>query len=277
MLTMKTWGVLLVILVIPLVVIGGTSAAGLTRASQQEVFAFGVLTFVVGTATTTMAARARKPDLSKGIDEQAITLEGVLVGASAAFGLGAVSFALATGWSVVGLAVAAAGAAWFAIWLPPRFRLMTAECSIVINRDVPAVFAFLSDLRTMVKWDPRCDSVEMLTPEPIGAGTQFSERGRLAGGNPVSGVDQIVEFEPNRRFSATTLSGGMKNLDTVTFEAVGEGTRVSRRYVVELQLWMALIGVALFKSSLARETVTNQETGWARAKQLLESGGQATP
>ncbi len=276
MLAMKTWGVLLLILAAPLIVIGGALATGLTRASRQEVFAFAVLTFVVGTATTTMAARARKPDLSKGIDEQAITVEGVLVGASAAFGLGAVSFALAGGWPVVGLAVAAAGAAWFAIWLPPRFRLMTAECSIIINRDVPAVFAFLSDFRTMVKWDPRCEAVEMLTPEPIGPGSRFSERGRLAGGNPVSGVDQIVAFELNRRYSATTLSGGMKNLDVVTFEAVGEGTRVSRRYVVELQLWMALIGVALFKSSLARETVTNQETAWARAKQLLESERPAT-
>jgi Polyketide cyclase / dehydrase and lipid transport len=268
---MKTWGPLLVILAVPLIVIGGATAAGLSQINEREVFAFAVLVFVVGTTTTTVAARARKPDFSKGIDEQAITVEGVLVGASVAFGLGAVSFALATGWPVVGLAVAAAGAAWFAIWLPPRFRLMTAECSIVINRDAPAVFAFLSDFRTMVKWDPRCEAVEMLTPEPIGPGTRFSERGRLAGGNPVSGVDQIVDFEPNRRFSATTLSGGMKNLDVVTFEAAGEGTRVSRRYVVELQLWMALIGVALFKSSLARETVTNQEVAWARAKQLLES------
>jgi hypothetical protein len=198
----------------------------------------------------------------------------VLVGASTAFGLGTLAFAVAAGWPVIGLAVAAAGAAWFVLWLPPRFRLMTAECTIVINRGVPPVFAFMSDFRTMVKWDPRCEAVEMLTPEPIGPGTRFAERGRLTGGNPVSGVDQIIDFEPNRRFSSTSLSG-MRNLDVVTFEAVGQGTRVSRRFVVELQFWMALLGVALFKSSLARETVTNQETAWARAKELLE--GQQEP
>src|SRR5260370_30888877 len=164
MLARKRWGVLLLILAAPLIVIGGALATGLTRTSRQEVFAFAVLTFVVGTATTTMAARARKPDLSKGIDEQAITVEGVLVGASAAFGLGAVSFALAGGWPVVGLAGAAAGAAWVAIWLPPRFRLITAESSIIINRDVPAGFPFLSDFPTMVKWDPRCEAVATLPP-----------------------------------------------------------------------------------------------------------------
>ena len=90
-------------------------------------------------------------------------------------------------------------------------------------------------------------------------------------------MDQIVDFEPNRRFSATTLSGGMKNLDVVTFEAVGAGTRVSRRFVVELQLWMALIGASFFRSSLARDVVTNQQIAWNRAKQLLEGHQESTP
>lgn len=266
---------ILVILVAPLVVIGGAIGIALDRVTAQHVFLVASVGFAAGTASMTLSARRKKPDLSRGIDEHAITLEGVLVGGSAAFGLGTLSFALASGWPWVGLACAAAGAAWFGIWLPPALRQMTAECSIVINRDVPAVFALVSDFRTAVKWDPRCEAVEMLTPEPIGPGTRFSSRGRLADGNPVSGVDQIVDFERNRRFSATTLSG-MKNLDIVTFEAVGQATRVSRRYVVELQFWMALIGVALFKSSLVRDIVTNQEAAWARAKQLLEDRQEPT-
>ena len=146
---------------------------------------------------------------------------------------------------------------------------MTAENSIVINRDVPVVFALLSDFRTMVKWVPRCDAVEMLTPEPIGPGSRFRESGRVDKGNPISGVDEIVDFELNVRYSARTLSA-MKNLEVVNFESVGEGTRVSRRYVVEFQLWVALLGVAFLKSSLAHDIVTNQATAWVRAKHLLE-------
>ncbi len=63
----------------------------------------------------------------------------------------------------------------------------------------------------------------------------------------------------------------------MTFEAVGPGTRVSLRSVAELQFWMALIGVALFKSFLARDIVKMREAAWARAKQLLEGQEEPTP
>jgi hypothetical protein len=277
MLAMKTWGVLLLILVAPLIAIGGVIATGIDRATAQHVLLFAAIAFGGMTAATTAAATSAKPDLSKGIDEQAITRYGVLVGTSAAFGLGTLTFVLAANWPLVGLALAAAGGAWFALWIPPRLRLMTAQCSIVIDRDVRAVFALMSDFRTMVKWYPGTEAVDMVTPEPIGPGTRFSERGRLPTGEPVTGMDQIVEFEPNKSYSSTTVTGGMKNLDVVTFEPVGAATRVALRSTVELPLWLGLVGVALFKSSLAGSIVTMREAAWARAKQLLESDGQATP
>jgi hypothetical protein len=276
MLAMKTYGVLLLILVAPLIAIGGVIATGIDRATAQHVLLFAAIAFGVSTAATTAAATSMKPDLSKGIDEHAITQWGVMVGASVAFGLGTLTFVLGANWPLVGLSCAAAGGAWFALWISPKLRLVTAACSIVINRDVPAVFALMSDFRTMVKWYPGTEAVEMVTPEPIGPGTRFSERGRLATGEPVTGMDQIVDFEPNRRYSSTTVTGGMKNLDVVTFEAVGVATKVSLRSTVELQLWMGLLGIALFKSSLARSTVTLREAAWAQAKQILESGIEPT-
>jgi hypothetical protein len=271
--TTSAW--LLAILLAPLIVIGCVIALRLDPASARHVFQVASVGFAAGTLSTTVSASSRKPDLSRGIDERRITMYGVLVGASAAFGLGTLTLALASGWPVVGLLVGALGAAWFGLWLPRRFRLMTAERSIVINRDVPSVFALFSDARTAVKWDPRYEAVEMLTPEPIGPGSQFRARGRLPGGNPFSGTDQIVDFEPNRRFSSTSLSG-MRNLDVMTFEAVGEETRVTRRFVFELQFWMALLGVALFKSFLIRDIATNTDASWARAKQILEGSGGPT-
>lgn len=271
---MKYTGALLAILIVPLVVIGGAIVIGLPAPSAAKLFLYAAVGYAAGTASATAAASSRKPDLSKGIDEHAITVYGVQVGASVAFGLGVLSFAVAQGWPVVGLFVATVGAAWFCVWLPPRFRTVTAECSIVINRDASAVFGLMSDFRTMVRWCPGYESVEMVTPEPIGPGTQFKESGHLPTGNPASGQDQIVDFEPNQRFSSTTF-GAMKNLDVVTFESVGTGTRVSLRSQAELQLWMALIGTALFKGSLARDILNMREAAWARAKELLE--GQEFP
>jgi uncharacterized protein YndB with AHSA1/START domain len=263
----KSAGPLLAILAVPLIVIGGTIA--ISGAEPHRIFTYGFLAFAIGTTATTTTAASRKPDLSKGIDERAITAYGLLVGASAAFGLGTLTFALASGWPIVGLAVAGVGTAWFAAWLPARFRTMTAECSIVINRDVSVVFALLSDPRKLVEWDPRYESIELLTPEPVGPGTLFRGRVRLANGNPFTGVEQIIDFVPNRRLSSSAVSP-VRNLDVVTFEAEGGGTRVTRRFRIEFQLWMALLGVAFFKASVARDSVTNQEAAWARAKQLLE-------
>jgi carbon monoxide dehydrogenase subunit G len=266
---------LLAILIIPLVVIGGVIVIGLPGPEAQKLFLYCAVGYTVGTVATTFTAGTRRPDLSKGIDEPAITRYGLVVGASTAFGLGVLTFAMASGRPVIGFAGAAVGGAWFCVWLPPKFRTITAECSIVINRDVHSVFALMSDFRTMVKWYPGAESVEMVTPEPIGPGTRFKESGHLpSSGNRIAGQDQIVDFEPDRRYSSTTL-GAMKNLDVVTFETVGAGTRVSLRSQTELQPWMALIGAALFKRTLARDVVNMREAAWARAKQLLE--GQETP
>jgi polyketide cyclase/dehydrase/lipid transport protein len=269
----KSAGPLLAILLVPLVVIGWAIVSGLPAPSAQELFTYGAVGYAAGTAITTAAAAYRRPDLSKGIDEQAITLYGVLIGASIAFGLGVLTFALAR-WPGIGLAVAAAGAAWFALWLPPGFRTMTSECGVVINRDVPAVFALLGDPRKVVEWDPRYEAIELLTPEAIGPGTRFRGRGRLADGKPFSGVEQVIDFESDLRVSSSVV-GGMRNLEVVTFQADGGGTRVTRKYLVEFPLWIALLGVAFFKSSVARESVTSQEAAWARAKQRLE--GQEVP
>src|SRR5260370_40079968 len=86
MLARKRWGVLLLILAAPLIVISGALATGLTRASRQEAFAFAVLTFVVGTATTTMAARPRKAALAQGSNGEGTTAEGVVFDRSANIG-----------------------------------------------------------------------------------------------------------------------------------------------------------------------------------------------
>jgi hypothetical protein len=94
---------ILAILVAPLVVIGGAIGVGLDRATAQHVFLVASVGFAAGTASMTLSAQRNKPDLSRGIDEKAITLEGVLVGGSAASGLGTLSFALAAGWPLVGL------------------------------------------------------------------------------------------------------------------------------------------------------------------------------
>jgi hypothetical protein len=104
MLAMKTWGVLLLILVAPLIAIGGVIAIGIDRATAQHLLLYTAIAFGLMTVSTTAAARSAKPDLSKGIDEEAITRYGVLVGASAAFGLGTLTFVLAANWPLVGLA-----------------------------------------------------------------------------------------------------------------------------------------------------------------------------
>lgn len=76
---MKYSGALLAILAVPLIVIGGVIAIGLKGSTAHAILTYAALAYGVGTVTTTIAAASRKLE---GIDEHAISLYGVLVGAS---------------------------------------------------------------------------------------------------------------------------------------------------------------------------------------------------
>jgi carbon monoxide dehydrogenase subunit G len=268
----RTWHVI-VVADLPLTLM----LAALALPAPAHLLLYAALVLMAATLAAVVASGLEKVDYSKGFDtgQTGRTVNhGLLVALSTACGAGSLVLVLGSNWPPAGLVAGAIEAAWYFVWLPPRFRRMTATCSIVINRDPATVFELMSDFRTMVRWYPGVQSEELMTPEPIGPGTRFRARVQLSTG-PATGVDEIVDYQPPHLYSSTTL-GQLKNLDVVTFEPTAGGTLVTLKSEVELSPWMALVGAGLMKRALSRTTVSMREAAWANAKRLLESPAVTT-
>jgi uncharacterized membrane protein len=181
------------------------------------------------------------------------------------------SFQLAVALPAAGLIFIAIPAAWLALWSIPRFRRTHVISSLVVQRSPQVVFDYIADLRNLPRWRTEVESVEMLTPKPIGPGSRFRQRGRVLKGMEVVGVEQIVDFEPYRRMTSRA-EFALPNLDEITFEPVGDATRVAFRFDVELSFGAAATGDRFRQAGRNRQIMALRNAGAERLKQILEGG-----
>ena len=98
--------------------------------------------------------------------------------------------------------------------------------SVVINRPVEQVFAFLSDLENDPPWSGAAE-LRRTSPGPVGVGTTFQQRDRFLG-RRLELILQVVGYEPNHKVTLKTTSRGLSFAGTRMVEPVGQGaTRVT--------------------------------------------------
>lgn len=169
------------------------------------------------------------------------------------------------------LVVVGPPALWILVWLPPWFRTRRITSSVVIQRSPEAVFSFVSDFRNLPRWFPNIEQVEMLTSGPIGPGTRFREQSRLPSGKQFEGVDEIVEFEPNRRVTSHVITAKRPTLDVLTVEPEGAGARFAHGFGMEISFSAAFQGAMLSSDAIYRYMVARRQEASDRIKALLES------
>lgn len=98
-----------------------------------------------------------------------------------------------------------------------------------IPRSADDVFAFCSDLRNELRWNPDAKSIELLTDPPIGVGTRF--RARWTGAP--SAVVEIVAWDPPRSWETRSRTMGMEARTVGLVEPTAGGSRY--RITVELR------------------------------------------
>jgi hypothetical protein len=99
------------------------------------------------------------------------------------------------------------------------------EGQIVINRPVEVVFDFVADERNEPRFNPQMTSADKLSDGEVGLGTQFSAE-VVSGGKPVSMVIEFISFERPHRLGSRTTTSGMVILGELTFEGLGDATRM---------------------------------------------------
>ena len=111
---------------------------------------------------------------------------------------------------------------------------MKVQHSVVIRRPLPEVFAFVTDLRNEIRWQPEIESVVL--DGPMGEGARFRER-RRSFGLSFDWRFRVTRYEPLRCVAIETLRSEQHwapYRGARYFEAVAGGTRVIEEGELEL-------------------------------------------
>jgi hypothetical protein len=102
--------------------------------------------------------------------------------------------------------------------------MITFAEEITVKRPVEQVFAWLTNAENQGKFDKSSLKMELLTPGPWRAGTQFREL-RDLGGRKTEVLSEVAELEENRRFVIRSKTGpGWPGV--WLFEPIEDGTRL---------------------------------------------------
>lgn len=104
--------------------------------------------------------------------------------------------------------------------------MIKVEVSGVINRPVSEVFAFVTDPANNAKWQEGVVESHMASTGPMGVGAQVIDVRKFLGRDIESKLE-ITAFEPNKKFAQKVISGPLQFEVTETFEAAGDGTKLS--------------------------------------------------
>jgi uncharacterized membrane protein len=139
------------------------------------------------------------------------------------------------------------------------------ELSIIIQRPVSEVFAFVSDLTNGPQWQTGLVESRNQTKGLLGVGTKFASVRKFLG-RKIEGLVEITEYEPNSKFVIKSASGMAPFEETYLFEPTSNGTKLSTVFKLHTS---GLMGLAepMIVGGLKRE----MDADFGDLKDILES------
>jgi uncharacterized protein YndB with AHSA1/START domain len=125
------------------------------------------------------------------------------------------------------------------------------EQSIVIDRPVAEVFAFVTDQRNTPQWQAGLVEVQRLTDGAPRVGTQHALVRQFLG-RRMEAKNEYLRFEPDRLVTFKTISGPAVEASYV-FEPVAGGTRLTSRVLLRAAGPFAALLQPIMSASLRRE------------------------
>ena len=125
--------------------------------------------------------------------------------------------------------------------------MIKAERTVVIERPIQEVFAYVTDQTNTPKWQAGLVEVERMTPDPIGVGTKHRFVRNFMG-RRMEAHNEYMAYEPNKLVTFRTTSGPPL-IASYLFEALADGTRLISRVELRgpglLRLFEPVIGAGL--------------------------------
>ena len=115
---------------------------------------------------------------------------------------------------------------------------MKVKHTIIINRPIDEVFAFVTNLDNETRWQPEIKSVTL--EGQLQAGSTFREI-RVTFGRIYDWHFRITEFEPPNRITIDTIGGSARYRGSRLFEAVADGTQVTEIGELEMPRFLSVL------------------------------------
>ncbi len=139
------------------------------------------------------------------------------------------------------------------------------EKSIIINRPIGTVFAYLSHFENESKWMPGVLQTTQISEGSVGVGTRYLEVSSVLPLVRAKEVYEITEYESNKKIAFKSVSGPFNFTGSCRVEPLDTGTKFT--YLLDLHIR----GLSLLEPIASRIFASKAETGFDRLKSLLES------
>lgn len=143
--------------------------------------------------------------------------------------------------------------------------MVKIEHSVVINRPVAEVFAYVTRPENTPKWQSGMLASQQTSEGAMDVGTIFTEVRQMMG-QKMDQTMEVTAYEPNQKWSFKSIKATVPHEAHLTFEAVEDGTRIN---LVSLGRPQGLFKLAtpIISRQLKKEFVAD----FKNLKQLLES------
>ncbi len=137
--------------------------------------------------------------------------------------------------------------------------------SIIVDRPVEKVFAYISEYRNAPRWQPAILETRVSPEGPAQAGMRVTEV-RTFIGHRIKSTYKITELEPDVQVSFESMSGPFPYHGNIFFEPVDDATQLTYELEIEAKGFFKLAGNMLVEG-LKQEI----ETSLGLLKRLLEA------
>lgn len=142
--------------------------------------------------------------------------------------------------------------------------VVDVQVETVIDREVAIVAAFAGDPTNAPEWYANISSVEWRTEPPVGVGSEMAFVAHFLG-RRLAYTYRVVDHVPGERLTMETTDGPFPMRTTYTWQAAGDGTRMTLRNTGE-PTGFGKVSAPLMVAAMKRATTKDL----ARLKTLLE-------
>lgn len=124
------------------------------------------------------------------------------------------------------------------------------EQSVEIKSSPEKVFAYVTDVKTWPKWHSTMPTAALTSSEKIGVGTTYRGTNHVMG-RDMEWSSKVTEYEPNKAWGESIISGSTQILEGMTFVPMTGGTKFTLVYDMRVAGFLKLLSPLVFRSMRA--------------------------